>query len=172
MALQPYEVCSVALLLRESDEVFLNSHVDLCILQAWILFLFKLTVIPCSSHIASWERRPPEQRGRYEVWETTCWRWRYWIDIQLSCGWSSLLDGWELGGKMISVSARACWGRIRVAAPHNIVRYLFKNSLCRPARRWSFGGSLDTKIPCIANLFGDITSILGGLCTFLTFQPS
>lgn len=39
MASQPYEVCSVALLLRETDEVFLNSHVDLCIRKVWILFL-------------------------------------------------------------------------------------------------------------------------------------
>lgn len=74
MALQPHEVWGVALLFRES-EVFLKQSCRLVhssgmnFLYLFFLFFFKLTVIPCSCHIASWERCPPEQRGRYEVWE-------------------------------------------------------------------------------------------------------
>lgn len=81
------EVCSVALAFRESNEVFSflfffwNSHIVLCILHEWIFF--KLSVIPCGCHFASWERRPPEERGQCEVWELLTDEDAVLLDIQV-----------------------------------------------------------------------------------------
>lgn len=74
MASQPFEVCSVTLLFRESDEVFLKqSHrlVHSSRINPLFLCLFKLTVIPCSCHIAFPERDaapPPPQSREANVW--------------------------------------------------------------------------------------------------------
>lgn len=73
MASQPFEVCSVTLLFRESDEVFLKqSHrlVHSSRINPLFLCLFKLTVIPCSCHIAFPERdaAPPPQSREANVW--------------------------------------------------------------------------------------------------------
>lgn len=79
MASQPYEVCSVALLLRETDEVFLNSHVDLCICKVWILFL----LLYINSDSLQLSR--VSFRAERPVWglRTIHWRWRCRSDLQL-----------------------------------------------------------------------------------------
>lgn len=157
MALQPYEVCSVAPLLRESDEVFVKQSCRLVHSSGLnpFLFLFKLTVIPCSCHIASWERHPPEQRGQNEVWELCTDDDAFPLSSQ-PCGcswrkdaqtkWGTTNSEFVAGARNASVSLlweeTWAWGLLGLlwvdesCCSPDFVRWIFKDSLCGPRSGW------------------------------------